>query len=134
MRDSKRGAQQWIAEVAKTKTQRTGSTRQKTVVPKPPSQVLYILPLWEKPLDMERVAVDRLIKAKSVRKGATELGVHRQTLTDAMGRLRCAALPVTQCEREPHIQQDATRKRKQAGAHRAFYFVLFAAVATSRVM
>ena len=82
---------------------------------------------------MERVAVDGLIKAKSVRKGATELGVHRQTLTYAMGRMRCATLPVTQCEREPRIQQDATRKRKQAGARRAFYFVLFAAVATSHV-
>ena len=103
------------------------------MVPKPRSQVLYILPLWEKPSDMERIAVDCLIKAKSVRKGATELGVHRQTLTDAMGRMRCAALPVKQCEREPCIQQDATRKRKQAGARCAFYFVLFAAVATSRV-
>ena len=82
---------------------------------------------------MERVAVDCLIKAKSVRKGATELGVHRQTLTGAMERMRCAALPVTQCERAPHNQQDATRKRKQVGARRAFYFVLFAAVATSRV-
>ena len=101
--------------------------------PKPPSQVLYILPQWEKPSDMERVAVDCLIKAKSVCKGATELGVHRQTLTDAMGRMRCAALPVMQCQREPHIRQDATRKRKQAGTRRAFYFVLFAAVATSRV-
>ena len=133
MRDSKRRARQWIAEVTKTKTRSTGSTRQKTVVPKPPSQVLYILPLWEKPSDMERVAVNCLIKAKSVRKGATELGVHRETLTDAMGRMRFAALPVTQCEREPRIQQDATRKRKQAGARRAFYFVLFAAVATSHV-
>ena len=119
--------------VTKTKTQCTGSTRQKTVVTKPPSQVLYILPLWEKPSDMECVAVDCLIKAKSVRKGATELGVHRQTLTDAMGRMRCAALPVTKCERVPRIQQDVMRKRKQAGACRAFYFVLFAAVATSRV-
>jgi hypothetical protein len=133
MRDSKRRARQWIAEVTKTKTRSTGSTRQKTAVPKPPSQVLYILPLWEKPSDMERVAVDCLIKAKSVRKGATELGVHRQTLTDAMGRMRCAALPVRHCERAPRNQQDATRKRKQVGARRAFYFVLFAAVATSRV-
>ena len=133
MRDSKRRARQWIVEVTKTKTQRTGSMRQKTVVPKPPSQVLYILPLWEKPSDMERVAVGCLIKAKSVRKGATQLGVHRQTLTDAMGRMRCAALPVTQCERAPRIRQDATRKRKQAGARRAFYVVLFAGVATSRV-
>ena len=82
---------------------------------------------------MERVAVDCLIKAKSVRKGATELGVHRQTLTDAMGRMRCAVLPVTQCERAPRNQQDATRKREKGGARRAFYFVLFAAVATSRV-
>ena len=73
MRDSKRRAQQWIAEVTKTKTQRTGATRQKTAVTKPPSQVLYILPLWEKPSDMERVAVDCLVKAKSVRKGATKL-------------------------------------------------------------
>ena len=89
MRDSKRRARQWIAEVTKTKTRSTGSTRQKTVVPKPPSQVLYILPLWEKPSDMECVAVDCLIKAKSVRKGATELGVHRQTLTDAMGLTGC---------------------------------------------
>ena len=72
MRDSKTRARQWIAEVTKTKTQRTRSTRQMTVVPKPPSQVVYILPLWEKPSDMERVAVDCLIKAKSVRKGATE--------------------------------------------------------------
>ena len=133
MRDNKRRARQWIAEVTKTKTRSAGSTRQKTAVPKPPSQVLYILLLWEKPSDMERVAVDCLIKAKSVRKGATELGVHRQTLTDTMGRMRCAALPVTQCERAPRNQQDATRKRKQAGARRAFYFVLFAAVATSRV-
>ena len=134
MRDSKRRARQWIAEVTKTKPRSTGSTRQKTAVPKPPSQVLYILPLCRKPSDMEHVAVDCLIKAKSVRKGATELGVHRQTLTDAMGRMRCAALPVTQCERRaPRIQQDATRKRKQAGARRAFYFLLFAAVATSRV-
>ena len=92
MCDSKRRARQWIAEVTKTKTRSTGSTRQKTAVPKPPSQVLYILPLWEKLSDMERVAVDCLIKAKSVRKGATELGVHRQTLTDAMGRMTCAAL------------------------------------------
>ena len=130
MRDSKRRARRWIAEVTKTKTRSTGSTRQKTVVPKPPSQVLYILPLWKKPSHMERVAVDCLIKAKSVHKG---VAVHRQTLTHAMGRMRCAALPVTQCEREPRIQQDATRKRKQAGARRAFYFVLFAAVATSRV-
>ena len=82
---------------------------------------------------MECVAVDCLIKAMSVRKGATELGVRRQTLTDAMGRMRCAALPVMQCERAPRNQQDATRKRKQAGARRAFYFVLFAAVATSCV-
>ena len=82
---------------------------------------------------MERVAVDCLIKAKSVRKGATELGVHRQTLTDAMGRMRCAALPVTQCERAPRNQQDATRKREKGGARRAFYFVLFAAVARRRV-
>ena len=63
MRGSKRRARQWIAEVTKTKTQHTGSTRQKTVVPKPPSQVLYILPLWEKPSDMERVAIDCPIKA-----------------------------------------------------------------------
>ena len=69
---------------------------------------------------MECVAVDCLIKAKSVCKGATELGVHGQTLTDAMGRMRCAALPVTQCEGAPCNQQDATRKRKQAGARRAF--------------
>ena len=82
---------------------------------------------------MERVAVDCLIKAKSVRKGATELGVHRQTLIDAMGQMRCAELPVTQCQRQPRIRQDATHRRKQAGARRAFYFVLFAAVATSRV-
>ena len=100
---------------------------------KPQTSNLYILPLWEKPSDMKRVAVDCLIKAKRVRKGATELGVHRQTLTDAMGRMRCAVLRVTQCERAPRIQQDATRKRKQDGARRAFYFVLFAAVATSRV-
>ena len=85
MRDSKRRAHQWIAEVTKTKTRSIGSTRQKTAVPKPPSQVLYILPLWKKPSDMERVAVESLIKAKSVRKGVTQLGVHRQTLTDAMG-------------------------------------------------
>ena len=43
---------------------------------------------------MKRVAVDYLIKAKSVRKGATELGVHRQTRTNLMGRTRCAALPI----------------------------------------
>ena len=85
MRDSKRRAHQWIAEVTKTKKPRTGSTRQKTAVPKPPSQVLYIFPLWEKPLDMEHIAADWLIKAKTVCKGATELGVHRQTLSDAMG-------------------------------------------------
>ena len=89
---AKEGARQWIAEVTKTKTRSTGSTRKKTAVPKPPSQVLYILPLGEKPSDMERVAVGCLIKTKSVRKGATELGVHRQTLTDAMGRMRCAVL------------------------------------------
>ena len=82
---------------------------------------------------MERVVVDCLIKAKSVRKGATELGVYRQTLTDAIGRMRCAALPVTQCERAPRNQQDATRKREKGGARRPFYFVLFAAVTTSRV-
>ena len=133
MRDSKRRARQWIAEVTKTKTKSTGSTRQKTAVPKPPSQVLYILPIWEKPSDMERVAVDCLIEAKSVRKGAKQLGVHRQTLTDAMGRMRCAVLPVTQCQRQPRMRQDAMRKRKQVGARHAFYFVLFAAVATSRV-
>ena len=68
MCDSKRRERQWIAEVAKRKTQSTGRTRQKTAVLKPPSQVLYILPLWEKPSDMERVAVDCLIKAKSFRK------------------------------------------------------------------
>ena len=113
MRDCKRRARQWIAEVTKTKTRSTGGTRQKTAVPKPPSQVLYILPLWEKPSDMESVAVDCLIKAKSVCKGATELGVHRQTLIDAMGRIRCAALPVTQCERARRNQQDATRKREK---------------------
>ena len=78
MRDSKRRMRQWIAEVTKTKTQSTGGTRQKTAVPKPPSQVLYIVPLWEKPSNMERVAVHCVIKAKSVRKGANELGVHRQ--------------------------------------------------------
>ena len=76
---------------------RTRSMGQKSAVPKPPSQVLYILPLWEKPSDMERVAADCLIKAKSVRKGATELGVHRQTLSDAMGRMRCVVLPARQC-------------------------------------
>ena len=133
MRDSKRRARQWIAEETKTKKPRTGSTRQETAVPKPPSQVLYIIPLWEKPSDMERIAVDCLIKAKSVRKGATELGVHRQTLSDAMGRMRCAALPVTQCRRQPRMRRDATRRRRQAGARRAFYFLVFAAVATSRV-
>ena len=133
MRDSKRRARQWIAEVTKNKKPRTRSTRQKTAVPKPPSQVLYILPLCEKPSDMERVAADCLIKAKSVRKGATELGVHRQTLRDAMGRMRCAALPVTQCRRQPRIRQDMARRRRQAGARRAFSFLLFAAVATSRV-
>ena len=53
--------------------------------------------LWEKPSDMERVAADCLIKADNVRKSAIELGVHRRTLCDAMGRMRCAALPVTQC-------------------------------------
>ena len=68
---------------------------QKTAVPKPLAQVPYILPLWQKPFDMERVAVDCRIKAKSVRKGATELEVHRQTLIEAMRRMRCAALPVT---------------------------------------
>ena len=51
--------------------------RHKTAVLKPPSQVLYILPLWEKPLDMERVAAECHIKAQSVRKGAAGLGVHR---------------------------------------------------------
>ena len=66
MRDSKRRARQWIVEVTKKKTRSTGSRRQKTAVPKPPSQVLYIVPLWEKPLDMEHVAVDCLIKAKSL--------------------------------------------------------------------
>ena len=77
MRDSKRRARQWIAEVTKTKKPRTGSTRQKTAVQKPPSQVLYILPLWEKLSDMECVAANGLIKAKSIRKGATKFGVHR---------------------------------------------------------
>ena len=72
MRGSKRKARQWMAEVTKTKTERTGSTRQKTAVPKPPSQVVYILPIWQKPSDIECIAVDCLIKAKSVRKGATE--------------------------------------------------------------
>ena len=94
---------------------------------------LDILPLWKKPSNMEHVAVDCLIKAKSGRKDATELGVHRQTLSDAMGRMRCAALPVTQCKRAPRNQQDAKRKREKGGARRAFYFVLFAAVATSPV-
>ena len=94
---SKRRAHQWIAEVTKTKKPRRGSTRQKTAVPQPPSQVLYIFPLWEKPSDMERVAADCFIKAKSVLKDATELGVHRQSRNDAMGRMRCAALRVTQC-------------------------------------
>ena len=107
--------------------------RHKTAVPKPPSQVLYMLPLWEKPSDMERVAVDCLIKAKSVPKGSIELGVHRQTLTDAMGRMRCAALPVRHCERAPRNQQDAMRKREKGVAPRPFYFVLFAAVVASRV-
>ena len=69
-------------------------------------QVLYILPLWQQPSDMERVAVDYLIKAKSIRKGATELGAHRQILSEAMGRMRCAVLPVTQCPKEPYIRQD----------------------------
>ena len=82
---------------------------------------------------MERVAVNCLIKVKNVRKGATELGVHRQTLTDAMGRMSCAALPVTQFQRQPRMKQDATHRRKQAGAHRAFYFVLFAVVPPSRM-
>ena len=82
---------------------------------------------------MEHIAIDCLIKAKSVCKGATELGVHRQTQTDAMGRMSCAALPVTQCERAPRNQQDATCKREKGGARRAFHSVLFAAVATSRV-
>ena len=94
MRDSKRRARQWIAKVTKEENPRTGSTRQKTGVPKPPSQVLYILPLWEKPSDMERVAAECLIKSKSVLKSATDFGVHRQTLSDAMGRMRCGALPV----------------------------------------
>ena len=133
MRDSKKRARQRIAGVTKTKKARTGSTRQKIVVQEPPSQDLYILPLWEKPSDMERVAVGCLIKAKSVRKGATEFGVHRQSLTDAMGRMRCAALRVTQCQRQPRIRQDATRRRRQAVARCAFYFLLFAAVATGRV-
>ena len=97
MHGSKRRARRWIAEVTKTKKPRTGSTRRKTAVPKPPSEVLYILPLWEKPSDMECVAADCLIKAKNVRKGANELGVHRKTLSDAMGRMRCTELPVTQC-------------------------------------
>ena len=44
---------------------------------KPPSQVLYILPLWENLSDMERVKADCLIKAKCVRKSATELGFQR---------------------------------------------------------
>ena len=56
-----------------------------TAVPKPPCQVLYILPPWEKPSDMERVDADCLIKTKNVRKDATELGVHRQTRSDPMG-------------------------------------------------
>ena len=118
-------------EVRKTKTQSPRSMRQKTAVPKPPSQVLYILALWEKPSDMDRVAVDCLIKAKSIRNGATKLGVHRQTLTDAMGRMRCVAFPLTHCQSQPRIRQDATRRRKQTGAHRAFYLVLLAAAATS---
>ena len=79
---------------------------------------------------MECVAVGSLFKAKSIRKHATKLGVHHQTLTDAVGRMRCATLPVMQCQRQPRMRQDATRKRKPAGALRAFYFVLFAAVAT----
>ena len=37
-------SRQWFAEVRKIKQPRTGSTRQKTAVPKPPSQVLYMLP------------------------------------------------------------------------------------------
>ena len=45
MRDIKRRARQWIAEVMKPKKQRAGSTRQKTAVPKPPFQVLYICAL-----------------------------------------------------------------------------------------
>ena len=97
MGDSKKRARQWIAEVTKTKKQRTSSICQKTAVPKPASQVLYILLLEEKPSNMEHVAADCLIKAKSIHKGATELGVDRQTLSDAMERRRCAALPITQC-------------------------------------
>ena len=73
---------------------------------------------------MERVAIDCLIKAKSVREGGTELGVHRQTLTDAMGRMRCAALPVTQCEMAPRIQQDATRRAKENKLARVALFTL----------
>ena len=38
---------------------------------------------------MECVAADCLIRAKSIRKGATELAVHRQTLSEAMGRMKC---------------------------------------------
>ena len=59
----------------------------------------------ETPSDMERIAVDCLIEAKSVRKDATELGVHCQNLTDAMGQMRCAALPVTLCERAPRLKE-----------------------------
>ena len=54
---------------------RTESTCHKTAVPKPPSQVLYILPLWEKPSDMELITTNCLIKATTVRKGATEFVV-----------------------------------------------------------
>ena len=121
MRDSKTRARQWIAEVTKNKTQRTGSMRHKTVVPKPPSQVLYILPLWEKPLDMERVAVDCLIKAKSFRKGATELGVHRQTLTDAMGRMRCAALRVGRSGKGSRASNRQRRARENKLARVALF-------------
>ena len=64
MRDSKRRARLWIADVKNTKKkQRTGSTSQNTAVPRPPSYVLYMLALWEKPTHMERVAAECLIKA-----------------------------------------------------------------------
>ena len=73
MRASKTRAHHCTAEVTKTKKPRSGSMRQKTAVPKPPSKVLYILPLWKKPYDMKLVAGDSPIKANSVCKGATDL-------------------------------------------------------------
>ena len=69
----------------------TGSTCLITAVRKPPSQVPYIAALWEKLSNMECIAADCVLE------GAAELEVRRQILSDAIGQIRCAVLPIMQC-------------------------------------